>query len=194
MNLKSFFQDRRVQFGVGVFILFLVGSFIFKDNVRFALAEYFYPPTAEDKAKAGPPTMVSPAFLTILDMVFSLVAGLGGWFIAAVGYLINKASPQPVPVAVGSAGSAETLAPASPDDARRQYVIALGQAALDNDPVAMEEARVLIRRPRAIQLLAEAHSVGDIAAADVLQDELKKLSGGGQSIATTKKRGAASNG
>lgn len=189
--------DRRVQFAVGLAVVFVAAKWLFTGSLFYAAVDMTAKP-ADGQTSAG------VTFSALLPVVFDLVIGgiifVGGYAINLAEIVFGRVKTLLDPETGQPQSSASLAGPSSVETSQvsldspasmKRAVDQLGDAAAVNDLELLEKLRKQIRKPYAMAALTEAYSRGDTEAAATLVDELNKMLDA--PVARGKKGNGASN-
>ncbi len=165
-------NDRRVQFAIGLAIVFVGLRWLFTGNLFFAAVDMSAEP-ANGQTRAG--VTINAVLPVLIDVFVGSLIAVGAWMINLSELIVGKlkgslSPPQAEPTAaVASMPSAE--------DRMRSLVIDLGRAAWENDLEKLEALRWQIRKPQAIAELSAAYDANDMETAASRKAELDKMLG-----------------
>ena len=172
--MDSWKNNKTLQFAVGVTLVVLLVRWLITGDLLFAAK------TAAEQPQEGETKSV--ALLGVLwPMFFEAMVILGASAIAwacklwdwLYGLVNQSTSPKPSDPATDAAGAAavESQQPMSVDS----LVQGLARAAATNDTATMAKLKVQIRKPYALDELAQAYNDGDAKRAEKLTTELNSM-------------------
>lgn len=206
-------KDRRLLGAIGLAVIILgikwlfTGSLLFDIDVMRGVATRQV--VREDGNTAAVPVeRVEGVASVATDFVITALVAVGTWAVnlgEAIYLFVSRgvsriahmndsppttATDLPAPVTYGSV--AASLSVADPEVSRRQdEVLNFARSAASNDKARMEELRIAIRKPRAVEELLEAVAQGDFEIGDVVYSELKELWSGAKEAKGSKARTGA---
>lgn len=170
--MKPWQDSRAVKILVGATTILVILWWLVTGDLPFLSKLLFSKPEEGSTKSLDIWSVFGPMLVQACVIAGSAVIGLvsGAWHL-----LLGKLSPSRAEDSERSVQPAASSATSIVNTDIQEAAYGLCKAAEDNDPVAMESNRVLIRLPKVIRLHREAIERGDLEAAEPLYDELKSL-------------------
>ena len=206
-------KDRRLLGAIGIAVVVLgikwlfTGSLLFDIDVLRGTATRQIV-TEDGKTAAVPVDKIVAVTDVAHDFIITALVAIGTWTVnlgEAIYLFVSRgvsriahmndsppttATDLPAPMTYGSVAAAGSVA--DPEVTKRQgEVLDFARSAASNDKARMEELRIAIRKPRAVEELLEAVGQGDFEIGDVVYSELKELWSGAKEAKGTKARTGA---